>query len=174
MSFSLYQAVVPGYLQMLGSVRGLVDKAEAWCGETGTAPADLLDRRIAPDMHPLAYQIKSVAVHSLGAVEGALRGHFAPDQSTLPDSFAPLADRLGAAIDALSAIDPKQIEGLVGRDMVFRVGEREVAYEAQDFLLSFSQPNFYFHCTTTYAILRGQGLPIGKRDFLGAVRRKQV
>lgn len=172
MSFSLYQATIPTTLQMLGAVRGLVDKAGAWCAETGTAPAELLARRIAPDMQPLAYQIKSVAVHSLGAIEGVMRGEFSPDDTPLSDTFAPLSDRLGAAVDALTAIDPKTIEGLIGRDMAFVAGERHVPFEAQDFLLSFAQPNFFFHCSMTYAILRAAGLPIGKRDFLGRPRAK--
>lgn len=172
MSISLHAAIVPTQLQMLGAMLALIEKAQGWCAEQGVAEAELLDRRIAPDMYSLAYQFKSIAVHSLGAIEGVRAGHFSPDTSTLPDSFAPLAARLRAAQDALATIDPAEMEGFIGRDMMFVIGERQIGFEAQDFLLSFSQPNFYFHCTTAYAILRGAGMPIGKVDFLGRPRRK--
>jgi hypothetical protein len=172
MTFALYAATVPTNLQMLGAMSALIDKAEGWCAEHGLAEAELLARRIAPDMHPLSYQVKSTAVHSIGAIEGVLTGSFSPDTSDLPNSFAPLRARIGDALVALSAIDPPTIDGLVGRDMAFVFGEHRIDYTAEDFLLSFSQPNFYFHCATTYAILRGEGLAIGKRDFLGHQRRK--
>ena len=172
MSLSLYTAVIPSYLQMLGAMQGLIAKAERWCEEKQLAPAELLERRLAPDMQPLSYQFKSTVVHSLGAIEGVQRGSFSPDFSELPASFGPLRDRIGAAIDALNAIDPKTVEGFVGRDMAFVFGEHRIAFEAHEFLLSFAQPNFYFHCTTAYDILRVEGLDIGKRDFMGRQRRK--
>jgi hypothetical protein len=172
MTFSLYAATVPTCLQMLGAVSGLLDKAEAWCADRGTAPADLLGRKLAPDMYPLSYQVKSAAVHSQGAIEGVLKGGFSPDTSDLPESFAPLKARIAGAIAALEGLEPAVLEAVIGRDMAFVFGEHRIAYLAEDFVLGFSQPNFYFHCTAAYAILRAEGLPIGKRDFLGHQRRK--
>ena len=172
MSVTLYAAVVPTYLQMLGSVAGLIGKAEAHCAGTGTLPAAILDARLADDMLPFAYQVKSVAAHSIGAIEGVRRGEFNPDRTTPPDSFAGLAKRIAEAQVQLAAIDPAEIDGFAGKPVDFAAGDFRVPFVAEDFLLSFAQPNFYFHVTTTYAILRSRGVAIGKRDFLGAPRTR--
>lgn len=173
MAFSLYDAIVPSWLQMLGSVAHLIDKADAWCSERAVPAATLLDARLADDMLPFAYQVKSCAVHSQGAIEGAFRGTFSPDTTTLPDSFAGLHDRIATACAAIEALDRAEVETLIGREVAFVVGDvRRMEFAGDQFLLSFSQPHFYFHVTTTYAILRGRGLAIGKRDYLGQMRIK--
>jgi hypothetical protein len=123
-------------------------------------------------MNPFSYQVKSTAVHSLGAIEGVRRGVFSPDQTVPPDSFEALKTRITETTKALHSIDPTEVDGFMGRDMKFAFGTRQVDFTAEDFLLSFSQPNFYFHAATAYDILRGKGVPIGKRDFLGMLRRK--
>ena len=173
MTFSLYSAVVPTYLQILESLSGLLDKGESFCSEKGIAPEQIIEARLADDMHPFAYQVKSAAVHSLGAIEGVRRGVFTPDMTEPPDSFAALKTRITEARSGLQAVTPGEVDGLMGRDMRFSFGERHIDFRAEDFLLSFSQPNFYFHATTAYDILRSQGVPIGKRDFLGRLRMKQ-
>jgi hypothetical protein len=173
MTFSLYDAILPNYRQVLASVSGLITKAEAFCTEQGMAPAEIIQARLAPDMHPLAYQVKSTAVHSLGAIEGVRKGVFSPDMSTPPDTFPALQSRIAQTLTALESITPAEIEGFLGRDMCFAFGDRRLQYTAENFLLSFSQPNFYFHAATTYDILRWKGMPIGKRDFLGKTRIKR-
>jgi uncharacterized protein len=173
MSFSLYAATVPSYIQILGAVAGLVDKAEAFCSEKGLMPEDILQARLAADMHPFAYQVKSTAVHSLGAIEGVRKGTFSPDTTTPPQDFAALKARIIETIAALEAIKSAEIDSFVGRDMRFAFGDRHVDFTAENFLLSFSQPNFYFHAATTYDILRWKGIPIGKRDFTGKTRTKR-
>jgi hypothetical protein len=174
MAFSLYDAIVPSWLQMLGSVLHLIDKAEAWAAEQGRTEAELIGTRVADDMLPFAYQVKSAAVHSQGAFEGVRRGSFSPDTSTPPDSFAGLRARIGEAIAAIETIAPAEFESVIGRDMAFVIGDvRRMEFTADQFLLTFSQPNFYFHVTTAYAILRGLGVPIGKRDYLGKMRTKE-
>ena len=125
-------------------------------------------------MHPFAYQVKSAAVHSLGAIEGARRGVFTPDRTEPPDSFAALKARIAETRSGLQSIAPGEVDGLVGRDMRFSFGERHIDFRAEEFLLSLSQPNFYFHATTAYDILRWQGVPIGKRDFLGRLRHLRM
>jgi hypothetical protein len=170
--FSLYQATIPSYRQILGSLTGLVDLAQSHCTDKGLAPQELIQARLAPDMHPFSYQIKSAAVHSLGAIEGIRKGSFSPDNTTPPDTFAALKARLLETLAGLEAVQPTEVNGWLGRDMAFVVGERRIEYSAEDFLLSFSQPNFYFHATTAYDILRWKGLPIGKRNFLGQVRKR--
>jgi len=173
MSFSLYAATVPSYLQILQVVSGLIVKAEAFCTHKGLAPHELIQARLAEDMQPFAYQVKSTAVHSLGAIEGVRRGVFSPDTTLPPDTFAALKARIAATLAALEAVQASEVDAFVGRDMRFAFGERHADFTAENFLLSFSQPNFYFHASTTYAILRWKGLPIGKRDFMGSLRLKK-
>jgi hypothetical protein len=172
MAFSLYSVVVPTYLQTLGAVLGLVNKAETYCAETKTVPADLIQARLAEDMLPFAYQIKSTAVHSLGAIEGVRRGVFSPDMTTPPDGFEALKVRVAESVAELEAVKPEEINGFVGRPMRFSFGERHIDFAAEDFLLTFSQPNFYFHAATAYDILRWKGLKLTKRDFMGRLRIK--
>jgi hypothetical protein len=173
MAFSLYAATVPTYLQILGSVAGLLGKAEAFCAEKAIAPEELIQARLAPDMLPLAYQVKSSAVHSLGAIEGVRRGVFSPDTTTPPQTFVALQARIAETLAALEAITASEVDGFMGRDMRFAFGERHIDFTAEDFLLSFSQSNFYFHAATTYDILRWKGVPLGKRDFMGRLRLKK-
>jgi hypothetical protein len=172
MAFSLYAATIPSFQQILGAVSGLLDKAEAFCTEKGIAPQELIQARFAADMHPLAYQVKSTAVHSLGAIEGVRKGVFSPDTSAPPETFAALKARISATLTALEKIDSAEIDGFIGRDVRFVFGANHREYTAENFLLSFSLPNFYFHATTTYDILRWQGMPIGKRDYMGKTRTK--
>lgn len=171
MAFSLYEATIPSYLQILGSVSGLLEKAETFCVDRGIAPTDILVARLAEDMLPFDYQVKSTAVHSLGSIEGVRRGVFSPDQTPPPDSFPALESRIAETVEALRAVDRTEVDAFVGRDMRFAFGTRHIDFKAEDFLLSFSQPNFYFHAATAYDILRWKGVPVGKRDFLGAVRK---
>jgi hypothetical protein len=170
--FSLYKAIVPSYQQILGAVTGLLDTAESYCDEKKLTPQELIQARLAPDMLPFAYQVKSAAVHSLGALEGVRKGVFSPDTTTPPETFAALKTLIADARKALDAVQPAEMDGWLGRDMAFVFGDRRMEFVAEDFLLSFSQPNFYFHSSTAYDILRWKGLPIGKRDFTGALRRK--
>jgi hypothetical protein len=170
MAISLYAATVPSYRQILGSVSGLLGTAESFCNERGIAPSEIIQARLAEDMLPFAYQVRATAVHSIGAIEAVRKGVFSPDMSPFPESFAALKARIAEALAALEAIEPSEIDAFVGRDMRFEFGERRIDFTAEDFLLSFSQPNFYFHATTSYAILRWKGLPIGKRNFTGQLR----
>jgi hypothetical protein len=172
MPFSLYAATVPSYLQILASVGGLVAKAEAWCTDKGLAPADLIQARLAADMWPFADQVRSVAAHSIGAIEGARKGVFSPDQSTAPDSFAGLRAKVADTIAAVQRVERNEVDGWIGRPMRFEFGDRRMDFTAEDYLLSFAQPNFYFHAATAYDILRAKGLPLTKRDFTGRVRIK--
>ncbi len=173
MTFSLHAAIVPSQLQILRASTGLLDKSEAFCAEQGIAADALIQARLADDMLPFAYQVKSIAVHSLGAIDGVRKGVFAPNMTPPPSDFAGLKAHIVETIAELEAIEPAEVDGFVGRDMRFEFGERRLEFTAENFLLSFSQPNFYFHATTAYDILRWKGLPIGKRDFAGMPRLKE-
>jgi len=171
MAFTLYAATIPSYLQILGSVSRLIGKAESFCNEKGLEPEALIQARLSEDMLPFAYQVKSTVVHSLGAIEGLRKGTFSPDTTTPPDSFEALRERVAQTVAALEALDRDEMESFIGRPMRFQFGENHMDFLAEEFLLSFSQPNFYFHAATAYDILRMKGVAIGKRDFNGRVRK---
>jgi hypothetical protein len=173
MAFSLYAATVPSYRQILEAVAGLLRKAENFCAEKGIAAHDIIQARLTDDMLPFAYQVKSTAVHSLGAIEGLRKGVFSPDTTPSPATFAALKTRIAETLTALESIEAAEIDAFVGRDMRFAFGDRHIDFTAENFLLSFSQPNFYFHAATAYDILRWKGVPIGKRDFIGKSRAKK-
>ena len=172
MTFSLYQAVVPAWVQVLPAVAGMLDKAEAHCRETGLAPSELIEARLAPDMWEFARQIGMVAAHSGGALAGALAGEFAPSFDPPPADFGGLRALISDALAKVSAAKVDEVNALVGRDTVFRLPSRAMDFTTEDFLTSFSLPNFYFHTTAAYSILRMKGVPVGKMDFLGKIRMK--
>ncbi len=173
MSFLLYDAVVPSNLQVLGSIDALLTKAEAFCAEHGRPEADLIEARLAPDMLPFGFQVKSCAVHSIGGIEGVKAGSFAPDRGAWPTDFAGLHSVIQGAIADLNAMDRDAVDALGEADTNFALGETRMPFTGANFLLSFSQPNFYFHASIAYAILRAQGVKLGKRDFLGVPRIKR-
>lgn len=173
MPLSLHAAFVPSALQILGATGKLVDKAESWCSEHDCGHDALTGARLAEDMLAFDYQVKSVAVHTQGAIEGVREGVFSPDMSVPPATFEAMRAKLDDAIAALEAVSEEEMEGWLGRPMRFAFGERALDFTAEEFLLSFSQPNFYFHAATAYDILRMKGLPLAKRDFMGRLRIKR-
>lgn len=172
MPLSLYDATVPSYLQILNAVAGLIDKADAYCDEGGHDPATVCGACLAEDMKPFAYQILSTWTHSIGAIEGVRAGSFSPNMATPPASFAEQRALVADARARLEQVTTEEMEGFFGKPLVFSIpGTKFVRhFVAEQFLLSFSQPNFYFHATTAYDILRHNGVKIGKIDYLGAFR----
>jgi hypothetical protein len=149
-----------------------MDKGLAHCRTSDIDPNELVEARLHNDMLPLRFQIVSVAHHSIGAIEGAKAGVFLPPGQSPPHDYAALQKMVADTRDALQALTPAEIDALEGSDMIFQLGNRKVPFIAEDFLMSFSLPNFYFHATTAYGILRSKGVPLGKRDFLGQLRIK--
>lgn len=170
MPLSLHAALVPGWIQILGSCRDWMDKAEAHCSANDLPESALIDDRLIPDMLPLGYQVKSCTVHSIGAIEGVRRGTFSPDWSEPPASFAALRDQIDGTLSALHALKPDELESFIDRPMIFTIGDKyRLDFTAENFLLGFTQPNFFFHATTAYDILRARAVKLGKRNFLGAL-----
>ncbi|MDG5750613.1 DUF1993 domain-containing protein [Qipengyuania sp. XHP0211] len=172
MPLSLHAAYVPSALQMLGTARHLVGTAEKWCGENGVSEAEIIGARIIEDMLPWCYQVKCVAEHTQGAIEGVRAGVYSPDLNPPPTTFDALREKLSRAKDAMEALSEDDMEAFIGQPMRFEFKDRRMDFDAEDFLLSFSQPNIYFHCATAYDILRMKGVPVGKGDFMGRVRIK--
>jgi len=171
MAFSLYDASVANYLQILGAVGGVLDKGLAHFKEKGVDPAEVVETRLASDMLPLRFQIISVAHHSRGAMDAAKNGVFVPPSAKDLD-YAGLQALVADARNELTGLMPEAVNALVGRDVIFKLGDRSMPFTAEGFLMSFSLPNFFFHATTAYDILRHKGVPIGKRDFMGRLKLK--
>lgn len=172
MAISLYDALIPSFQQILGSMSHLLGKAEAHCAEHGLDPQELIGARLYDDMLPFSYQVKSTAEHSIVAIESVRQGVFSPSLAPPPESFAALHEKVDGAKAALAALDPAEINGFEGQDMRFEFRDRIIPFTAENFLLSFSQPNFYFHAATAYDVLRAKGVKLGKMDFMGAIRAK--
>lgn len=174
MALSLYDATVPQFLQILPATVGLIDKAEAWCKDKGVDPAEIIGASVAPDMFPLSWQARYAAIHSADAVKAVFDGLFRVDKSPPPETFAEMRARLADAISYLQGVDPAGLTARSDADLAFEYdGNVIMRFTGADYLLSFALPNFYFHSTTLYAILRAKGLEVGKRDFIGTPRIKQ-
>ena len=172
MAFSLYDATVANHLQILGAVGSFLEKSLAHFREKGIDPAEVVETRLAPDMLPLRFQIVSVAHHSRGAMEAAKNGVFVPPSGKPDLDYAALQALVAEARNELAALTPEAVNALIGREVTFKIGDRVLPFTAEGFLMSFSLPNFFFHATTTYAILRHKGAPLGKRDFMGRLNLK--
>ena len=166
MPLSMYQACIPVLVRGLGVLSTLLDKGAAYAAEHGTDPASLVGARLFPDMLPLSGQVQRASDTSKLAAErltGAPSPKF-PDEET---SFAELQARIASTIAYLESVKPEQFEGSETREVTIRAGAAAHVFTGDAYLLSFALPNFFFHVTTAYDILRHSGVPIGKRDFLG-------
>ena len=164
---SFYDATVPAYLQILGSLSGLLDKAEAHCKAKNIAPEVLLTARLYPDMLPFTKQIQL-------ASDFAAKGCARLTQSEVPSTpdtettIEQLKQRLAKTIDTVKGYKPAQFEGADAKNVTFPIGpDKTMTLTGQQFLSGFSLPNFYFHAATAHGILRHNGVEIGKRDFMG-------
>jgi hypothetical protein len=171
MAVSLYDVTVPSYLQTLGAIEGVLAKGAAYCKEKNIDPNEIVETRLAPDMLPFRFQIVAVAHHSAGAIKGVKAGAFGPPSPSTAD-YAGLQKLVSEAREALEKAKPEEVNSCEGKDVVFSVGDRKLPFTAEGFLQTFSLPNFYFHATTAYDILRSKGVPLGKRDFLGKMKMK--
>ena len=170
MPLSLHAAFVPTALQVVQATAKLIDKAEEWCGETSCGEEDLFATRLIEDMHPLPFQFFSVAHHTHGAVEGVRAGIFNPPRGPFPETFGACREQLAQAAATLEGVTEGEAESWIGAPMKFEMSQLSLPFTADQFLLSFSQPNYMFHASTVYDILRMRGVPLGKRDFMGRLR----
>lgn len=172
MSDPLHTATVGTWLQLLPQILRLVERAEAHCRDNDLPPEALLDARLAPDMWNFSKQVMYAILASAGAVEGLRSGRTGPDLTDPPMDFTVLRDKVAAALEVVKGVAPGEMAAGADRDVVFSFADKRMEYVGIDYLLSFSVPTFYFHFSMAYAILRNQGLDVGKRHFLGRVRMK--
>ncbi|HTO06210.1 MAG TPA: DUF1993 domain-containing protein [Myxococcota bacterium] len=172
MAIPLYDATVASFQQVLGAVAGYLEKGRKHCEAKGISLPELVETRLYPDMLPFRFQIIAVAHHSKGALAGAQAGLFKPPAGPMDQDYAGLEKVVADARAELSKLSRETVEGLQGKDVVFQLGDFKMPFTAEGFLLSFSLPNLHFHATTAYDILRMKGVPLGKRDYMGAMRLK--
>jgi hypothetical protein len=164
---SFYDATVPAFLQILGSLSGLLTKAEAHCKARNIQPEVLLGARLYPDMLPLSKQIQ-IASDFAAKSCARLTHSEVPSTPDTETTFDELKQRLAKTIDYVKSFKPEQFDGADSREVSFPVGpSNTMTLQGQQFLSRFAFPNFYFHAATTHGILRHNGVEIGKRDFLG-------
>ncbi|MBH5323191.1 DUF1993 family protein [Aurantiacibacter sediminis] len=168
MALSLYEAVIPTMIQMLNAGQDWIEAAKS----SDMAEEEIASARLQDDMWPFAEQVKCMIAHSLGAVEGVRAGQFSPDLSEPAMELEKMRLNLGAAENSLRALSKGELDSFIGgkTHFVFKQRGIDLPFKSEDFLLSFSQPNFFFHATTAYAILRMKGVKIGKSDYLGQIR----
>ncbi len=172
MTVSLYTGTVPPMLQLLEAVAGLLAKARVFCAETGMPEDELAGLRLAPDMWPLSWQVRGCITYSSMAVQALESGLCAADFCEMSGDFDGLERMVAEAIDVLRAIAPEVVDAAADKEVLYTISTLRMAFTGADFIQSFALPSFHFHAAMIYALLRGQGVVIGKRDFLGKVQRK--
>jgi uncharacterized protein len=173
MPFSMSQTALPTFEIELNALSGVLEKAEAFAKAKKIDDAVMLRSRLAPDMFDLARQIQ---VATDGARRGSARlaGVDAPVFEDNETTVAQLRDRIAKTVAFLKTLDTKKIDSASDKEIVFPLGPKKGHMKGDDYLNHFMLPNFYFHCTTAYAILRHLGVEVGKQDFLGQIPIKVV
>ena len=168
MSLSMYQASVPAFVQMLNNLSAILDKADPYAKNRKIDPEVLINYRLAADMLPFIRQVQIAANLAKGAVAW-LAGVEVPKHDDTEKTFADLKARLDKTVMFVQSVQPNDIEGSEDREINLTLGEHTMSFKGQPYLVHFVMPNFYFHCTAAYNILRHCGVELGKRDFIGAI-----
>ena len=166
MSLSLHETSVPVFRHMLGALEGLLAKAEAHAKAQGYDPEVLLHARLFPDMFPLVRQVQ-IACDSPKLCIARLSGIDGPVNDDSETTIAELKARIAGTLDYIRSVPREAIDGQEGKDVVLKFPGGELPFKGISYVVGFALPNFYFHVTTAYNILRANGVEIGKRDFIG-------
>lgn len=166
MNISMYQASAPRFISILSNLSAILDKAQAHADAKKIDPLVLTSDRLFPDMFAMARQVQIACDAAKGCV-ARLAGVEIPKHEDTEKTLAELKARIAKTVAFIESIKPAQLDGTEDKDIKFKIGGHELAFKGMQFLLDFAIPNFYFHITTTYNILRHNGVEIGKRDFLG-------
>lgn len=167
MSFSMYEASVPVFNQILNSLAAIIDKAEIHANEKNIDPAALLQARLYPDMFPFLRQVQVAADFAKGC-SARLAGVEVPRYEDTEKSFAELRERIARTLAFINGLPRDAIEASDQRDIVTGSGAKVREFKGQVYLVHYAMPHFYFHATTAYALLRHNGVDIGKKDFIGS------
>jgi hypothetical protein len=168
MAFTIYDATAPVFIRALTNLSKILEKAEAQAKKDGTDLKTLIEARLAPDMNPLPFQIQS-ASDSAKSCTARLAGVEVPSMADTETTFAELQQRIAKTVDFVKSVDAAKFAGAETKEITLKFPSGEMKFSGKDFATGFALPNFYFHVTTAYAILRAKGIQIGKMDFLGGV-----
>ncbi|MBP6011109.1 MAG: DUF1993 family protein [Alphaproteobacteria bacterium] len=166
MSVNAYQATVPAFVQILNAISAILKKAAAHAEAKKIDPAVFVNARIAPDMFPLSRQVQIATDHAKGA-SARLAGVDVPSYADTETTFDELQARIAKTLDFVKGLKPAQFDGGFDRDVTLTIAGQKMTWKGNVYLHQFALPNFYFHATAAYAILRHNGVEVGKRDFLG-------
>lgn len=166
MTISMYQASVPRFVNILSNLSDILEKAQTHAESKKIDASVLPNFRLAPDMLPMTSQVQ-IACDSAKGLVARLSGVTAPVFEDNEKTLGELKERIAKTIAFLQSVPADAIDGTEDKDIVVKRGEKETHYKGLQFLLGYAVPNFYFHVTMTYAILRHNGVEIGKRDYLG-------
>jgi len=168
MSITMSEIAVPSFTKHLEALDAILDKAVLYCAERKIEPETLLTARLYPDMYPFKKQVQSACDFAKLCV-GRLAGVTPPVHDDSEKTFADLKRRIAETLAVLAEARPEAVDASADRPFTIKAGPSELAFTGKAYLLHFALPNFYFHCTTAYDILRHNGLEIGKRDFMRRV-----
>ena len=166
MSISMHAATAPVFVRMLTNLLAWLDKAQAHAEARKFDTANYLGLRLAPDMLPLSRQVQ-IASDAVKGCMARLAGVEIPRWEDNEVSLDDLRARVRRTIEYVQSFSPAQIDGSEGREVVVQLRSGELRFTGEEFVKHFATPNFYFHVTTTYALLRHAGVEIGKKDYLG-------
>lgn len=170
MTVSTHRLSVPVFKRGLAALAHELSKAEAFAAETGRAPEEILAARLAPDMLTLTAQVQRVSDTAKNAI-GRILGVAPPAMPDEEKTFAELQDRIARTIAYLDGADPSALDARAGAEVVLKAGKLTATFTADDYLLQFALPNFYFHVATAHGILRHLGVAVGKMDYIGSFDR---
>jgi hypothetical protein len=168
MTLSMYQASTPVFRHCLQNLAAILEKAEAYAADKKIDPAVLLQTRLFPDMFPLMRQVQIVSDGVKGCV-ARLAGQQPPSYPDEEKTFAELKARIAKTVEFIDSVPASAIDGSEDRPVTLQAGPNTLNFIGQDYLLKFALPNLFFHTTAVYAILRTNGVPIGKLDYLGKI-----
>jgi len=168
MPLSMYQASVPVFIHMLGNLSAILEKADAYATAKKIDPSVLVNARLAPDMFPLSRQIQ-IATDGVKGCAARLAGIDVPSYADTESTFPELQERILKTVAFLKTVTATQIDGSEDRTITLKIGKQDREFKGQPYLLNFVLPNLYFHITVAYAILRHNGVDLGKMDFLGKI-----
>jgi len=166
MTTSIYKSTIGVMIRQAEALAEIMAKGREHLGDDANA---FINESLCADMLPFSFQIRSVYHSTAGNLEALKSGHAGPPEAMELNSYADLEALLGNAIAALKAVTPEDLDTLTKADVVFAIGDMKIPFKGEGFLTSFALPNFFFHTTTAYNLLRQKGVQIGKRDYLGAM-----
>jgi hypothetical protein len=167
MPLSMSQASQPVFTQMLTALSAVLDKAAAHCAAKGIDPSDLVNARLAPDMLPFSRQVQIASDHAKGAT-ARLSGRENPKYEDTESTLDELKARIAKTLAFVKSVPASEVDGSEEKDITLTIGGQPRTLKGQLYLLGNALPNFFFHVTTAYDILRHKGVEIGKRDYMGA------